>query len=97
MADETGEPTGPPPDIDLASIVAQATAEQASQTDSTTVSNISFTFCLKYQGRPWRSVVFAAPDADLAILTVNQIVNRLNEIAIANGFPPAFSAVIGDC
>jgi len=95
MADETDEQTGPPPDIDLASIVAQA--QQASQTGTSNVDNISFTFCIKYQGRPWRSWVFAAPDPDSALLTVNQTVNLLNQLAIANHFPPAFSAVLGDC
>lgn len=54
-------------------------------------------FCITYDGRPYKSQVIHAPDADLAALSIAQLVGRLNRIAQAGQYPPLFAATTGDC
>lgn len=86
-ADEHNQETGH-------SAVATLSLPDAVAVD-TGVQLLSFPFCVRYNGRPWRSMIFVAPGPDEAATTAGQVVDRLNQVAARNGFQPLFSATGG--
>ena len=58
---------------------------------------ISVAFCISYDGRPWHTIILAAPSPEAGLTTLQQLIDRLNEIAVNNGFAPRFSAALGAC
>jgi len=106
MADDPTDLNTLPSDIDVQSIVDSAVSQQpvpdaqpADTTDGTTaIQTISFPFCLQFNGRPWQSIIVAAPSPELAALTVSQVVQLINEQLVRMGYPPNLcTAVSGSC
>jgi hypothetical protein len=58
---------------------------------------LSVAFCITYSGRPWHTIILAAPSPDDGLTTLQQLINRLNAVAVAKGFEPLFAATLGAC
>jgi hypothetical protein len=101
MADTPIDLNSLPTGIDVGSIVDSAVAANSSALPLDTTSgaqNISSQFCLQFNGRPWTTITVAAPSPELALLTVNQIVQRVNEVLVQAGYPPNLcTAALGSC
>lgn len=54
---------------------------------------VSFPFCIRFNGRPWQSIVLAAPSPELAAQTLSSILAILNRAAGA----PQFTATMDLC
>jgi hypothetical protein len=63
----------------------------------TGIQLLSFPFCVRYNGRPWRSMIFVTPGPDEAATTAAQVVDLLNQVATRKGFQALFSATGGTC
>jgi hypothetical protein len=62
----------------------QLTAQAA----DTTVETQNFTFCILFLGRPWHTMPVSAPDYELAVLTISQLVQLFNQTLERMGYPP---------
>jgi hypothetical protein len=60
---------------------------------STGVQLVSFPFCIRFNGRPWQSIVLSAPSPELAAQTLSSILAILNRAAGA----PQFTATTDLC
>ena len=101
MADTPIDLNSLPTGVDVGSIVDSTLAENNSAVPldaNSGAQNISAQFCLQFNGRPWTTITVAAPSPELAMLTVNQIVQRINDLLVRAGYPPNLcTAILGSC
>jgi hypothetical protein len=85
-------PTG----IDVASTLTADLSNQPQQTDAEQL--LQFPFCLLFNGKPWQTIIVAAPSPDLAALTMEQYVALINKALVAAHYPPNMcTARSGEC
>jgi hypothetical protein len=85
-------PTG----FDVPSTLTADTSNQPQATDAEQL--LQFPFCLLFNGKPWTTIVVAAPSPDLAALTMEQYVQLINAALVNAHYPPNMcTARSGSC
>ena len=82
MADASPDLSGFP-DIDISAELSALGVELESSEQL-----VPFTACVLFAGRPWETVQFAAPSPQAGVITMNQLVARLNAVAQQLRYPP---------
>lgn len=71
--------------IDVDSTLADV---QAGATPADTITLLNFVFCILNSGRSWKTLQVSAPSPELAAATMDQLVQKLNEVLVQMGYPP---------
>jgi hypothetical protein len=91
------------PDLDTLptgfDVLSTLTADLSNQVQpADTVQMIPFPFCLLFNGKPWQTIIVAAPSPELAALTMEQYVQLKNAELVNAHYPPNMcSARSGAC
>jgi hypothetical protein len=73
--------------MDLPSIDLPTQLPEDAASDESTVQNLRWDFCLRFQGRPWVTLPVFAPSVEEATEIMEAWLRKMNQTLVRMGFP----------